>query len=88
MNVNIIYTKKFKKNLSSNTIFFVDEKFNTTKLKKNLSKSEFSYINDLLKTKDLKKNLIIFEINFKKKIILVSIKKDLNNSDIEKLGAE
>ena len=35
----------------------------------------------------ISKNLLIFNIN-SKKIILVSIKKNINNSDIEKLGAE
>ena len=35
-----------------------------------------------------KKNILIFEINSKKKIILISIKNNLKNSDIENLGAE
>ena len=43
---------------------------------------------DLLKTSDLKKKIIIFEINSKKKILLISIKKDFKTSDIENLGAE
>ena len=57
-------------------------------LKKYISNNEFSYINDLLKTSDLKKNLQVFELNSKKKIILVSIKNNLKNSDAENLGAE
>ena len=65
-----------------------DEKFNINNLKKYLSNSEFSYINDLLKTSDLKKNMFVFEVNSKKKIILISIKKDLKSFDIENLGAE
>ena len=34
------------------------------------------------------KNILVFEINSKKKIILVSIKKDLKNFGAENLGAE
>ena len=67
---------------------FTDEKFNTSKLKKYISKSEFSYIGDLLKTNDLTKNLFVFELSSKKKIVLISIKKNIKTSDIEKLGAE
>ena len=43
---------------------------------------------DLLKTSDLKKNLLLFEINSKKTIFLISIKKNLKNSDVENLGAK
>ena len=46
------------------------------------------YINDLLKTSDLKKNLLIFEVSSKKRIVLISIKKNLKTSEIESLGAE
>ena len=42
----------------------------------------------MLKTSDLKKNLLFFEINSKKTIFLVSIKKDIKTSDIESLGAK
>ena len=69
-------------------MLFSNEKFNTNLLKNYLTNSEFSYINDLLKTSDLKKNLFVFEVSSKKKIVLVSIKNDLKNSDIENLGAE
>ena len=67
---------------------FTDENFNISGLKKYISNTEFSYISDLLKTSDLKKNLLFFEINSKKTIFLVSIKKDLKTSDIESLGAK
>jgi leucyl aminopeptidase len=36
----------------------------------------------------LKKDLLVFEINSKKTIFLVSIKKDIKTSDIENLGAK
>ena len=69
-------------------VLFCNDKFNINVLKKDLSESEFFYINDLLKTSDVKKNLFVFEVNSKKKIILISIKNNLKSSDIENLGAE
>ena len=88
MSVKINYSGKTGKNLSNNSLLFVDEKFSTKNLQKFITKNELSYINDLLKTSDTKKNLIIFEISSKKKIILISIKKNLTTSNIENLGAE
>ena len=46
-------------------------------LKKYISHSEQSYISDLLKTKDIKKKIQFFDINSKRKIILISLKKIL-----------
>ena len=88
MSIKINYkTSNFKKP-SSNLVFFTDEKFNISTLKKFISSSEYSYMNDLLKTSNLKNDLLVFEISSKKKIVLVSIKKNLNTSDIENLGAK
>jgi leucyl aminopeptidase len=77
MTVQINYKNKSSKKVSSNLILFVDEKFNISGLKKHISNSELSYISDLLKNSDLKKDLLVFEINSKKTIFLVSIKKDI-----------
>ena len=88
MSIEINYSKKTISKSSSNLVLFSNDKFNISSLKKNLSNSEYSYINDLLKTSDLKKNLFVFEVNSKKKIVLVSIKNNLKSSDIENLGAE
>jgi leucyl aminopeptidase len=88
MTVHINYKKSNLKKISSNLVLFVDEKFNINGLKKQISSSEFSYIADLLKTSDLKKDLLVFEINSKKTIFLVSVKKDIKTSDIENLGAK
>ena len=88
MTVQINYKKSGLKNISSNLVLFVDEKFNISSLKKYISNNEFSYISDLLKTSDLKKDLQFFEINSKKTIFLVSIKKDIKTSDVESLGAK
>ena len=88
MSIKINYTKKTPSKSSCNLVLFVDEEFNTSNLKKYLSISELSYINDLLRTSDLKKKMFLFEINSKKKLMLISIKKDLKNFDVENLGAE
>ena len=69
-------------------VLFSDDKFSLKPLKKYITDQEFSYISDLLKTSDLSKNLFVFELSSKKKIVLVSIKKNTRNSDIENLGAE
>ena len=88
MTIQINYKTSNSKKVSSNLVLFVDEKFNISRLKKHISNSEFSYISDLLKNSDLKKSLLVFEINSKKTIFLVSIKKDIKTSDIENLGAK
>ena len=88
MTVQINYKKSGLQKPSINLVLFVDEKFNTKSIKKHVSVAELSYISDLLKTSDLDKNLLVFELTSKKKIVLISIKKDVKNSDIENLGAE
>ena len=88
MTVQINYKNSGLKNNIANLVLFVDEKFNIKGLKNYISNSDFSYISDLLKTSDLKKNILFFEINSKKKIFLVSVKKDQKTSDIENLGAK
>ena len=69
-------------------MLFSDEKFKLNGVKKYLSNDEFSYVSELLKTSDLKKKFICFEVNSKKKIILLSIKNKIKTSDFENLGGE
>ncbi|MDB9827099.1 hypothetical protein OAC14_02055 [Candidatus Pelagibacter sp.] len=88
MTIKINYSKNPTNKLSGNLVLFVDKNFNINGLKKYISKTEFFYISDLLKTSNLKKDLLFFEINSKKTIFLVSVKKDLKASDIESLGAK
>jgi leucyl aminopeptidase len=88
MSIQINYKNGGLKTNSANHILFVDENFGINNLKKHISSTEFSYIGDLLKTSDLKKNLLFFEINSKKTIFLVSVKKNLKASDVESLGAK
>jgi len=88
MSIKISYINKAITKLSANTVLFVDENYNINNLKKYISINEFSFIKDLLKTSDLKKNILVFEVNSKKKIALISIKKNSKQSDFENLGAE
>ena len=88
MSIQINYKNNSLKKPSANLVLFVEENFNINGLKKYISNTEFSYISDLLKNSDLKKNLLFFKVNSKKTIFLVSIKKNLETSDIENLGAE
>ena len=88
MSIKINIKNNISKKTSANLVLFVDEKFSTNPLKRYISNSEFSYVTDLLKSCDLSKNLFVFELSSMKKIVLVSIKKNVKNSDIENLGAE
>ncbi len=88
MSIKINYNNNISNKSSNNTVLFVDEKFNLNHLKKYISQTEFSFVNDLLKSSDLKKKFLTFQISSKKKIVLISIKKNLKNSDVESLGAE
>jgi len=88
MTIQINYKNSSIKKVSSNLVLFVNDKFNISGLKKHISDSEFLYISELLKNSDFKKDLLVFEINSKKTIFLVSIKKDIKASDVENLGAK
>ena len=88
MPIKTSYNKKATDKISSNTVLFVDEKFSIDKIRKYFLNNEFLFIKDLLRTSDLKKKILVFEVNSKKKIVLISIKKDIKNFDIENLGAE
>ena len=88
MNIIVNFKKQAFSKSNANLILFADEKFNIAGLKKHISNSEYSYISDLLNKKDKKKKIVTFDISSKKKIILVSFKKDLTESDAENLGAK
>jgi len=88
MSIQINYKNNNSKKNLTNLVLFVEENYNINGLKKYISNNEFLYISDLLKNSDLKKDLLSFEINSKKTVFLVSIKKDIKISDIENLGAK
>ncbi len=88
MSIKISFKKSTQIKNSTNLVLFVDEKFSLREIKKYISGQELSYMSDLLKTSDLSKQLLVFEITSKKKIVLVSIKKNIKNFEVENLGAE
>ncbi len=88
MNIKVIFKKQGFNKSNANLILFADQKFNITGIKKHISNSEYSYISDLLNKRDDKKKILTFDVSSKKKIILVSLKRNLTDSDLENLGAE
>ena len=87
MSIEISYKNRILNKNPKNLILFVDEKFNIFNIKKHISRSEFVIISDLVKTRDENKKIVAFDINSKKKIILVSLKKNISVSEVENLGA-
>ena len=85
MTVQILYKKNDNLN---NQVLFVEESYNINSIKKHISGADLSYIKKILKNKDLKKKILSLDLNSKKRLILVSVKKKLENSDIENLGAD
>ncbi len=81
-----IKNRSLKKN-SGNLVLFVDDTFNTKGIKKYISAKEYLYVSDLLTVSDKKKTIISYNISSKRKIILVSIKKNIKSSQAESLGA-
>jgi len=88
MSVQVNYNTKTNAKFSSNYVFFTGEKFNIDNIKKNFSVIELSYIREILKNNNLKKNILSFDLHAKKKIILTIVKKNLESSDVENLGAD
>jgi len=87
MAVEITYKNKASNKNPHNLVLFVDENFNISSLRKHISNSDYILISDLVKIRDEKKKLLSFDISSKKKIILVSLKKNIGASGIENLGA-
>ena len=88
MSIVINYKNNSSKSKLGNLIFFVDEKYSLSALKMYFTKSENKFIGDVLKSQNLKKKIISFDLSSKKRIFLVSVKKNIKNSQIENLGAE
>ena len=88
MSIQINYKAGPSKKKSSNLVLFVDENFNITGLKKLISNEEYSFIGDLLAINDKKKEIIAYDLNSRKRIILISIKKKITTSEAEGLGAK
>ena len=88
MNVQIKFNNYPSEKTSVNHVLFTEENFNILGLKKHFSDNEYSFISDLIKSKDVKRKFISLDINSKKKIILISLKKKISNTELENLGAK
>ena len=87
MLIQITYKNKILNKNSYNSVLFVDEKFNISSIKKHIPGSDYALITDLIKTRDTKRKILSFDISSKKKIVLVSLKKNITNTDTVNLGA-
>ena len=74
MSIKINYSNVQNSGQITNYVLFVEENFKIDNIK-NFSNIEISYIKDVLKKNDLKKNIISFDLNSKRKIILINVKK-------------
>ena len=87
MSIQINFYNKFKEILSDNSAFFFD--FNKKYIDSNriFSKAEIRFINEVVKDISVKNDFYLFNLNSKKKIILINSKK-LLDLDTEILGAK
>ena len=88
MTVQITYKKNFTKSNTGNLILFVDETFNVSVLKRYMQLSEYLFVSDLLKVKKSNKEILIIDVSSKKKIILLSLKKNIKPYETEILGGK
>ena len=87
MSIAISYKKNLSKVNFGNFIFFVDEKYTLSDLSKFFTKNDNKFIGDVLKSQNLSKKIISLDLSSKKKIFLISLKKNIKSSEVENLGA-
>jgi len=85
MPVHIKFNKKINQNTQNCFAFFIQERFESLQLKKFFNQQELLKIEQIIKKKNKEKNILYFEIDSKKSLILIKVKKD---SLYENLGAE
>ena len=88
MSVVVSYKNKFSLKSPSNIVFFVGEDFNISLLKKYIPNAEYKIANDILKSKNKKNSIVNIDINSRKTIYLVSIKKKIKTFEVQNLGAK
>ena len=88
MNVQIIYNNSSFKYDLENKLFFVDENQKIQSLKKFMDIKEYSYVSDLFKNTDNNKKISFFQISSTKNIVLIKLKKNIKNYEIENLGGD
>tara|TARA_B100000989_G_scaffold233943_1_gene180759 strand:- start:3859 stop:5319 length:1461 start_codon:yes stop_codon:yes gene_type:complete len=89
MNIKEKYSKNAKlTSLSGAIVLFTDEKFEINNLNNFLNPSEKILIKKNLKNANAKKNIVSFDLNHNQKIILLILKKNIKNPNLENKGAE
>ena len=88
MPIVINYKNNLSKTKIRSFIYFVDQKYSLSGLKNYLTKTEIEFSAGILKSQNLSKKIINFDINLKKNIFLISVKKNISPSQVENLGAE
>ena len=88
MNIKEKYSKNAKlTSLSGAIVLFTDEKFEINNLNNFLNPSEKILIKKNLKNANAKKNIVSFDLNHNQKIILLILKKNIKNPNLENKGA-
>ena len=89
MKITIQKQKLRLSNCEHNSVFFTNDEFKLNSLADIFfNKKEKQYITEILKEKNLKTNILQFDLNSKKKIILVKLKTSYKKTDYETTGAE
>ena len=88
MTIKIKLHKKFNKNIFHDYVIFCNSTSKIEIFDKNFSKNENRYINQIIKKTSDDLDFYIFDLNSKKKIILINLSKSLLRSGVEILGAK
>ena len=89
MSVQVVYKNNVKSTISGHVVIFVDDKFNYEVPKLLISNNESIYIKKILKNYNSHYNkLFTVNISEKKSAIIINLKTNMTDNDIENLGAK
>ena len=88
MSVQVVYKTSVKSTNTGVIAVFSDEKFNINLSSNDLSKKETSYLKKILKNKKNGDKIFAINISEKKTVIIILLKKNIDITNIENLGAE
>ena len=88
MTVQVSHINKANIKSSYNQVIFINKNLDINNLKKDFTRDERIFIKDILKKKNNKKDIFLFNVSSKKKLILIPVKEDLDETGVENLGAE
>ena len=88
MSVQVVYKNKVKSTISGHVVIFIDDKFNYEVPKSLINNDENIYLKKILKNYNSEYNkLFTINISEKKSAILIHVKKNVKECDVENLGA-